>query len=96
MVHKRIQDHKEHFWVSACNCLESGATAGVLEETDRTSGGLPSCSKRPRELAVLSSQCAAEEFPKLVNVSVLNFVPLGQQKIQAFFKSIQSGRTEKF
>lgn len=50
MVLKRIQeDHKEHFWVSACYCLESGATLGFLEELEGTSGGLPRLFKAPKK-----------------------------------------------
>lgn len=39
MVFKWFQDHKEHFWVPACFCLEYRAAAGVPEELEGTSGG---------------------------------------------------------
>ena len=83
MVLERIQDHKEHFWVSARYCLESGATPGVLEDPEGTSGGLPRLFKVPKKafpfhlLIVLQ-----KDFPSLCVNGVLipTFIPLGQQK----------------
>lgn len=73
MILKWIQDHKEHYWLSACCCLEYGAAPGVPEELEGTSGGflLPQSTQEwchlifPMHCRIISQACT--------QMSVLNF-----------------------
>ena len=90
MVLESIQDHKEHFWVSACYCLESGAVPGILEELEGISEVLPRLFKEPKKALPFHLIVVQKNFPRLcvcVNgVLIPTFIPLGQH-FEALFKS---------